>query len=303
VPPVVDVTHFSDPGCPWAYSASPALALLQWRYSDQLAWRLVTIGLAEDPQLYVDRGYTPTQMALGYQRFRHYGMPFAYQPRERVAATGRACRAIVATRLLDPTREFDVFRALQLSQFTTTRLHDTDEGLAASLSTVPGLDVGRILGAIGDDEVEAAYQADRAEARTAEGSPTDFQGKAFNSDGKVRYTAPSLIFRHRDGGELEAGGFQPIEAYDVCLANLDTSLQRRPAAEDPVDVLRALPFAPTTREVAACLAPHLGAPDDDGAEAALIEAAGRGLVRREAIGDGAIWRLVAGDEGQAALAA
>ncbi|MCW3015705.1 MAG: hypothetical protein JWO02_2797, partial [Solirubrobacterales bacterium] len=28
----ISVTHFSDPGCPWAYSASPAIAALQWRY-------------------------------------------------------------------------------------------------------------------------------------------------------------------------------------------------------------------------------------------------------------------------------
>ncbi|MGA7705519.1 MAG: DsbA family protein [Solirubrobacteraceae bacterium] len=41
---VIEVTHFTDPGCPWAYSASPALAVLQWRYGVQLRWRLVTLG-------------------------------------------------------------------------------------------------------------------------------------------------------------------------------------------------------------------------------------------------------------------
>jgi protein-disulfide isomerase-like protein with CxxC motif len=41
----IDVIEFTDPGCPWAYSASPALAALQWRYGDQLEWRIVTIGL------------------------------------------------------------------------------------------------------------------------------------------------------------------------------------------------------------------------------------------------------------------
>jgi hypothetical protein len=232
-------------------------------------------------------------MAQGYRRFRRYGMPFAYAPRSRVPATGRACRAIVATRLLDPRRELDVFRALQLGQFTTTRLQDTDEGIRESLLTVRDLDVDAVMAALDDERVEHAYQADRAQARTADGSPTEFQGKAAATDGPVRYTAPSLIFRHRDGRVLEAGGFQPAEAYDVCLANLDTSLERRPVAEDPVEVLRVLPFAPTTREVAACMAPHLGFPDDDATEAALIEAAGRGMVRREAVGDGALWHLAA----------
>jgi hypothetical protein len=69
------------------------------------------------------------------------------------------------------------------------------------------------------------------------------------------------------------------------------SLSRRAAADDVVQVLRALPYAPVTREVAACMTTNLGETDDDAAEQALIVAAGDGLVRREAIGDGALWHL------------
>ena len=105
----ITVTHFTDPGCPFAYSASPALAVLRWRYGDQLDWRLVTIGLAEDPQRYIDAGYTPTRATIGQQSyFKRFGMPLLMQPRERVSATSRACRAIVATRLLFPGREDEV---------------------------------------------------------------------------------------------------------------------------------------------------------------------------------------------------
>ncbi|MEA2377045.1 MAG: hypothetical protein QOD13_952, partial [Thermoleophilaceae bacterium] len=32
---MIDVTHFTDPGCPWAYSAWPAHTTLRWRYGDQ----------------------------------------------------------------------------------------------------------------------------------------------------------------------------------------------------------------------------------------------------------------------------
>ena len=55
----VQVTHFSDPGCPWAWSASPAIAALRWRYGEQLDWRLVMIGLTENGAVYEKRGYTP----------------------------------------------------------------------------------------------------------------------------------------------------------------------------------------------------------------------------------------------------
>src|SRR5277367_6297129 len=141
----ISVTHFSDPGCPWAYSASPALAVLRWRYGEQLSWRLVTIGLAEDPERYVQNGYTPTRMTIGNMHFRRYGMPFLSEPRARVAATGRACRAIVATRLLDAPREREVFRALQLGWFTTTLVLDQDDDIARALERVSGLDVGAVV--------------------------------------------------------------------------------------------------------------------------------------------------------------
>jgi protein-disulfide isomerase-like protein with CxxC motif len=288
----IAVTHVSDPGCPWAYSAAPHHAVLHWRYGAQLEWRLALIGLTETAAAYDARGYKPVSGARGYLNFRRLGMPFDTQPRERNVATGRACRAVVAARLLDPAAELPVFRALQLARFTTTGLFDTDAGIRAALARVPQVDPDAVIAAIDDPATEDAYQADRAAVRTAAGSPTEFQGKAANTDGAVRYTAPSLIFEHRDGRRLEAGGFQPVEAYDVVIANLDPGLDRRPPGEDVVEVLAAFPYPLTTREVAAVMAPHLAPPDDRNAEEALIEAAGDGAVRRETIGGGALWHLV-----------
>ena len=140
--------HVSDPGCPWAYSAAPHHAVLRWRYGAQLDWRLALIGLAESGADYDARGYAPGSGARGYLRFREYGMPFDTQPRERNIGTGRACRAIVAARLVDPESEIRVFRALQLARFTTTTLFDTDEGIRAALDGLPRADV--ILAAIDD---------------------------------------------------------------------------------------------------------------------------------------------------------
>ena len=116
---------------------------------------------------------------------------------------------------------------------------DDPDDLAEALERVDGLDIPAVLAALDSPEVEGAYQADRAEARTAEGSPTEAQGKAAQSDGPVRYTAPSLIFA-RDERRLEAGGFQPVEAYDVLIANLDPTLERTPPPEDPLDALAAV---------------------------------------------------------------
>jgi predicted DsbA family dithiol-disulfide isomerase len=283
------VTHFTDPGCPWAYSARPAHAVLRWRYGAALEWRHVWIGLTEEAAQYEARGYTPAGSAQGYLAFRRrYGMPFATQPRPRLCATGRACRALVAVRLTDAAREEEAFRALQHAWFTTPLVLDEDPAIAQALEHVPGLDVPSVLEVLAEPEVERLYQADRAEARTAAASPSERQGKTARTDGPVRYTAPSLVFTE-GARRLEAGGFQPVEAYDVLIANLDPVIDRRPPPDDVVDALRAFPYALTTQEVAAILTRGNDAPDRDGAEARLIEAVGAGDAVREPLGDDALW--------------
>ncbi len=59
-----------------------------------------------------------------------------------------------------------------------------------------------------------------------------------------------------------------------------------------IELLAAFPYALTTREVAAVMAPHLVAPDEHAAELALIEAAAAAAVRRETVGGGALWQAV-----------
>jgi 2-hydroxychromene-2-carboxylate isomerase len=286
----ITVTHFTDPGCPFAYSATPSLAVLHWRYGEQLDWQLVTIGLTESPQRYIDAGYTPARMAAGNRlRFGRYGMPLLAEPRARVVGTARACRAIVATRRLYPGREEEALRALQFGWFTTTLLMDEDEAIADALSRLEGVDAAAVTAAIEDPEVIAEYERDKEQTRRAQGSATEFQGKARQTDGPVRYSAPSLVFAGDDGRRLEAGGFQPLEAYDVLIANLDTTLDRRGPAADPLEALRAFPAGLVTQEVAAVMAPNNVAPDTDATEQGLIELAAAGKVRREPLADDALW--------------
>ncbi|HVF77050.1 MAG TPA: hypothetical protein VNA28_02035 [Solirubrobacteraceae bacterium] len=289
---MLEVTHFTDPGCPWAYSAAPAHTTLRWRYGDGLRWTLVTIGLTEDAAQYAARGYAPTRSALNWRTtFHRFGMPMQYTPKSRLSATAPGCRAIVATRLDSPEQETAALRALQFAQFTTTGVLEDPATLRGALETVEGLDADAILARIEDSDVIEAYERDRARARTAAGSPTEFQGRAANTDGAVRYTAPSLIFKNESGARLEAGGFQPIEAYDVVIANLDVTLERRPPAEDPLDVLAAFPYPLATAEIAAVMTPHLGAPDVAATELALIAAVGEGRALRRAAGADSLWAL------------
>jgi 2-hydroxychromene-2-carboxylate isomerase len=286
----IRATLYTDPGCPWAYSALPALRVLDWRYGDQLAWRLVVIGLAESASVYRERGYTPARLLGGHAEFRdRFGMPFATHLKERVPGTARACRAIVAARLLHPGSEWEALRALQLANFTSPLLLDDDDQLREVLAAVPGIDADAVVARLDDADVSAAYERDRAEARTAAGSPAQLQGKTANHDGPERFTAPSVVLEG-GGMRLVGGGWQTIEAYDVLVANLDPRLRREPPPGDAAQALRRYPEGLVTQEVAALMTQGNDAPDRRAAEGALLGLVGDGRATREQLGHDALWR-------------
>lgn len=286
--PRIRVTLYSDPGCPWAYSVNPALRCLEWRYGEQLAWRLVLIGLAETSQDYVDRGYTPGGMAAGWTRYRRFGMPISPAVRPRVAGTARACRAVCAARSLRPGDEWTAFRALQTAWFTTDLVLDEDEAIHAVLAQA-GLDAAAIVARLDAPDVTAAYEAGRAEARTAAGSPAELQGKTVRTDGPVRFSAPSVVLE-RDGVRLVAGGFQTVQAYDVLTVNLGAGLERRQPPADAAEALAAFPGGLTTQEVTALLVRGNDDPDRLAAEQALHALVADGRATRTPVGDDAVWR-------------
>jgi 2-hydroxychromene-2-carboxylate isomerase len=291
-PAVVRATLFTDPGCPWAYSGRPALARLKWRFGDQIEWRLVLIGLSENTERYVARGFTPAKQAAGWAAFkRRFGMPFALLVKPRLAPTTRACRAIIAARQIDPLLGDGALLALQLLQFTTAGLLDDDDDLRAALARVDGLDADAVVASIDEPAIVSLYEADKAFARSAEGTPIHVQDRHSTSDGPVRYTAPSVVFEHRDAGRVDVGGFQPFESYDNALANLDSSLERRAAPTDPLEALAEFPHGLTTAEVASIMRPSDLA-EEDRAEASrqLLPLAEEGAVICDPAGADAVWR-------------
>jgi protein-disulfide isomerase-like protein with CxxC motif len=287
---VIETTLYTDAGCPWAYSANPALRVLEWRFRDQFSWRLVMIGLREEASDAAVRAYDPGRARSRWKVFEsRYGMPFAVEPKARAAGTGRGCRAVVAAALLEPGSEWRVFRALQIANFTGTVYLDAVESLREALRGVDGVDADRIADAIEDPSVAAEYERHRAEARSAAGTPSEAQDKTTVSDGAVRYTAPSVVFRRGDDVAY-AGGWQPLLAYDTVLANLAPALERIPPPESPEPLLEFFPGGLTTAEVALLLAGGSDpVPDREAAEAVLSELAAAGSAHRMPVGTDALW--------------
>ena len=84
--PVADVciTEFTDPACPWAYSAEPFRRRLTWLYGDLIEWRVRMVGLAASPGEYLERGFTPEGQAAAFAKIANdYGMPIDTSVRPR----------------------------------------------------------------------------------------------------------------------------------------------------------------------------------------------------------------------------
>ncbi len=246
----IEITEYTDPACPFAWSAEPARRRLEWLYGEQLQWELRMVGLAERAADYEAKGLTSDKLAKGMSKLAHaHHMPMDTAPRERVAGTVPACRAVVAVRLNAPEKERAMLRALRVLHFSGDLL-DEDETLrrAARRSGVDPVQLERWLAAPATEE---ALRADMREARAPSDQAIALAHKlASTADGGHRYTCPSYEFR-RDDGHLSVPGFQPSAAYEVAIANLAPELTRRP---DPADVAEVLQWAReplATAEVAA----------------------------------------------------
>jgi hypothetical protein len=93
-----------------------------------------------------------------------------------------------------------------------------------------------------------------------------------------------------------AGGFQPVEAYDILVANLDPTLHREAPPDDPAPLLDRFPDGLTTQEVAALMAGNNEKPDRAAAETALLELVATGVAVRHPLGDDAVWQSATAGE-------
>lgn len=248
--PDVQITEFTDPGCPWAYSAEPFRRRLDWLYGDRLEWRVRMVGLAETPDEYLERGFTPEKQAGAFERIaKEHGMPIDTAERPRMAATLPACRAIVAARLNAPERERMLLRRLRVRNFSGELL-DESETIAAAARDA-GLEPAELDEWGGGEDVERDLREDMQAARKPLPAARVLDDKLANWSGGRRYTCPSYeIVRVSDGVRIAVPGFQPFNVYDVVLANLVPDVERREPAETAEEVLEWTGTPLATKEVA-----------------------------------------------------
>jgi len=246
----VVITEYTDPGCPWAYSAEPFRLRLMWLYGDAIQWRRRMVVLTEDPQEDVDKGLTTEDLSKGFYKIaRDHGMPIDTSLRPRMGATVPACRAVVAARLHAPHAEVALLRAFRHRAMRGELLDEasTVEGAAADA----GLDPADVDRWSAQDDVEQAMREDMAAAREPSCAARVLDERLADWSGGRRYTCPSYeIRRSADGVQIAVPGFQPFAAYDVVLANLLPGTERHAAPESVLEVLEWAGEPLATREVA-----------------------------------------------------
>jgi predicted DsbA family dithiol-disulfide isomerase len=249
-PAEVAITEYTDPGCPWAYSAEPFRRRLTWLYGDRLEWNVRMVGLADSPEEYLEKGFTTDKLSAAYKKIsREHGMPIDTRERPRMAATMPACRAVVAARLNAPEAMRPLLRRLRVRTFAGELLDE--QSTIDNAARDAGLDPADLAAWMARDDVQGALEEDMAAAREPIAAARVLDDKLANWSGGRRYTCPSYeLIRKADGVRIAVPGFQPFAVYDVVLANLVPDLDRRDPAESAEEVLAWTGTPLATKEVA-----------------------------------------------------
>jgi hypothetical protein len=243
---LIEVTHFTDPGCPFAFSAEPVRLRLRWLYGDGLAWTTRMIVLTREG----GEGAMLAGGAPGLQR--KYGMPIDPAPHEREFSTEPACLAFVAARSNAPERADALLRRFRV-RIMRGELPDA-QGTIDAAAREAGIDPVELREWSERKEARAALDEDAAAARAPVAAARALDHKLSGPAGERRYSAPTYLLRRGNGEgdgrcEVAIPGFNPSAVYETAIANLDPDLPRRPNPESVRELLEWAPYPLASAEV------------------------------------------------------
>jgi hypothetical protein len=240
----VQVTLFTDPACPFAFSAEPVRQRLRWHYGDQLEWSTRMIVLTDEPG-------EAEKLAAGAPNLqRRYGMPIDPAPYPRPSSSEPACLAVVAARLDDPAAADRLLRRLRVRRMAGGILDDP--ALIDAAARDAGVDPVHLRRRRQSEEAQEALAADRRAARSPTEAALALEHRLGGSHHVLRYVAPSYELSGA-GGTFSIPGFNPYEVYETALANLDPLLEIRKKPRDVDAVLEWATEPLATAEIVALL--------------------------------------------------
>lgn len=249
----VRIRHFTDPVCPFAFSAERQRHRIRWLYGDQLQWSTHMVVLSETPP----EKFTPERIAESRRDLHaRYGMPMAWTPPPPNVASVLACRAVVAARERSEDRCSPLLRRLRVLGFAGLPLDDP--AVIARAAREAGIDPDELQRWTATPEIEAALRADMRAARSPSPASRAQDYKLGGPPEERRYTCPSYEIERLSppppdwptAHRVDLPGFRPMEAFEAAIANLAPELTRRPDPESPEEVLAWAGIPLATAEVA-----------------------------------------------------
>jgi 2-hydroxychromene-2-carboxylate isomerase len=236
----VHITLWTDPACPFAFSAEPARLRLRWLYGEGLDWQPRMIVLTRE------EGHAERLAGGGAGLGRRYGMPISARPYPRPASSEPACLAVVAARELadGPQVAERLLRALRVRTMAGGLLDEPE--LLDGAAVDAGLDPRQLRAWMDDPIAREALERDAAQARTPSAQARALDHTLGGPAHERRYTAPSYEMERAGGARrVSVPGFNPSQVYETAVANLAPDLHRRPAPESVTALLAwaAMPLA------------------------------------------------------------
>jgi putative protein-disulfide isomerase len=203
--PVVPVTLFTDPFCPWSWAAEPQLRRLQVEFGGELAFTFVIVGLRRriEPRDAGALALDTVDAAI------ESGMPadprvFMRDPPTSTHPAGLALHAVAEQG--DPAR---YLRRLREAIFLEGRRMDTAPALLDAAREAVGLDLDRLRVDFGSNAIVERFGADLERGRGVRTPAYAFGGgeriEGFGPYERVRAAALAA------GAEPAADGFPGVE--------------------------------------------------------------------------------------------
>jgi predicted DsbA family dithiol-disulfide isomerase len=276
----VRITAFTDPACPFAFSAEPDLLGLRWYYGDQIEWTTRLVLLSEVRGEAEARGITLEMIEANDARLANeYGMPINSARRPHLLVAKPPDLAIKAVQLNEPAKADVFIRALRVAWMTDHRPVDDHEVILA-VAAETGIDTSDLQRWLAESATEEALESDRRAARDPHVAARALDHKLAGPNDERRYSCPSLEFYAVDDDDrtIAIPGFQSFNAYEAAIANIAPQVVRAAPATDPLEVLEWADWPLAAVEVARAM------DTDRETAAARLEEAG-------AVNERGYWRL------------
>lgn len=244
----MNITIFTDPTCPFAYSAEPTRWRLEWLYGDQLEWDIKMITLS---------GYggetspmTPERISKSRIKMREqHGMPMADAVPPRVPTSILSCTAFEAVKINAPESADNLLRFLRIATMNGEMVDE--QTVINNAAKRAGINVSEFEKWMQDKKTRQQLKEDAEAARNPGAAALNMRRKlSKTSTGRVRYPASSYIFFTNAKPVFELPGFWPLEAYEAAIGNFLPDAER---ADNPKSAKEVLEWAKTplaTKEIA-----------------------------------------------------